>query len=200
MGWLDKILGSTEDSEGAVSKLSETKKCSRCGKILPLSDFPICKISKDGYATYCTSCAKKKRSKKKESEKRNSGWIYVITNPAFANDLPIDKATLTLPYKIGFTTKTVEERIKEYRAGAIWDYVIYGRVEVNEDPKTVETKLHKFLKDSHINTLSSSNEWYFVALDDVKQMLVNLGYPGGTWLSTYTLPNDYKEHIVNLHT
>lgn len=167
---LGEILDNQDSPESVISKLSEAKKPSRS------------------------------KPDKTSTKKRSSGWIYVISNPAFANDMPIDKATLTLPYKIGFTTKSVEERIKEYRAGVIWDYVIYGSVEVDEDPKTVETKLHKFLQDSHINTLSSGNEWYLVPLAEVKQMLANLGYTGGTWLSEYTLPTDYKEHIVRLHT
>ena len=36
----------------------KTKRCSKCGRILPLSEFSKCKSSKDGRFSYCKDCKK----------------------------------------------------------------------------------------------------------------------------------------------
>lgn len=45
------------------------KKCNGCGKIKPLSDFPIDRSRKDGRFHWCFDCNKKKASKRRKKIK-----------------------------------------------------------------------------------------------------------------------------------
>lgn len=45
------------------------KKCNGCGKIKPLSDFPIDRSSKDGRFHWCFDCNKKKSSERRKKIK-----------------------------------------------------------------------------------------------------------------------------------
>lgn len=46
------------------------KKCNGCGKIKPLSDFPIDRSRKDGRFHWCFDCNKKKASKRRKKIKQ----------------------------------------------------------------------------------------------------------------------------------
>lgn len=45
------------------------KKCDGCGKIKPLSDFPIDRSRKDGRFHWCFDCNKKKASERRKKNK-----------------------------------------------------------------------------------------------------------------------------------
>lgn len=47
----------------------ETKKCPRCGRELPLSEFYVNKSKPDGHGTYCKECQKKMSAEYYELEK-----------------------------------------------------------------------------------------------------------------------------------
>lgn len=38
--------------------MEKTKKCSKCGRVLPVSSFYRNRTTKDGYQTYCKDCMK----------------------------------------------------------------------------------------------------------------------------------------------
>ena len=46
------------------------KKCNGCGKIKPLSDFPIDRSRKDGRFHWCLDCNKKKSSERRKKIKQ----------------------------------------------------------------------------------------------------------------------------------
>lgn len=65
----------------------ETKKCSKCGTILPVSDFNKDARFSDGLAKYCKPCLKAYRS----SGKSNSGGgklLRVYSNPDLSRYTP----------------------------------------------------------------------------------------------------------------
>lgn len=54
----------------------ETKKCSRCGRILPLDQFSKKAKSKDGLQPYCKDCYKEIFKLRNSSEESDSGTYY----------------------------------------------------------------------------------------------------------------------------
>lgn len=61
---------------------TQTKKCNRCGRELPLSEFSRNHSAKDGYDYYCRSCKstmhKESRERTKANKAKKSG-IYPAT-------------------------------------------------------------------------------------------------------------------------
>ena len=103
-----------------------TKKCPKCGKELPLSNFSKCSTKKDGLQVYCKDCAKKYNNKyyEKTTEDNRSLVSYgteelkkaligrgltVLVNPT-ARELMLELK------KMGFSgeldhTKTIVEKV-----------------------------------------------------------------------------------------
>lgn len=48
----------------------ETKKCAKCGRELPVSEFYKSKVHKDGYQSYCKDCIKENNRTKKSDIKQ----------------------------------------------------------------------------------------------------------------------------------
>jgi hypothetical protein len=68
-----------------------TKKCSKCGRELPLSRFSKCVSLKDGLQKTCKECASlynKERYKAKASEKEERHLMKVFSNPELAKFQP----------------------------------------------------------------------------------------------------------------
>lgn len=87
----------------------KTKKCSRCGKVLPLSDFYTNKSKPDGYGCYCKECA---RSIQREYEtnrkaKMNSEKVKeVAKDPVELPTVPVVKVQIDTPAQ---KTKTLDD-------------------------------------------------------------------------------------------
>lgn len=68
-----------------------TKKCSKCGRELPLSRFSKCTSQKDGLQKTCKECASsynKERYKAKTFEKEGCHLVKVYSNPELAKVQP----------------------------------------------------------------------------------------------------------------
>lgn len=68
-----------------------TKKCSKCGRELPLSRFSKCASLKDGLQKTCKECASlynKERYKAKASDKEGCHLVKVYSNPELAKFQP----------------------------------------------------------------------------------------------------------------
>lgn len=68
-----------------------TKKCSKCGRELPISRFSKCRSMKDGLQKTCKECASsynKERYKAKSSEKEERHLMKVFLNPELAKFQP----------------------------------------------------------------------------------------------------------------
>lgn len=72
----------------------KTKRCSKCGNELPLTEFHISRNSADGYQGYCKTCkslaAKESyvRSKERESSGDAKSLVKVYSNPELAKYTP----------------------------------------------------------------------------------------------------------------
>lgn len=68
-----------------------TKKCSKCGRELPLSRFSKCTSQKDGLQKMCKECVSsynKERYKAKTSDKEGCHLVKVYSNPELAKFQP----------------------------------------------------------------------------------------------------------------
>ena len=65
----------------------ETKKCTKCGRELPRSEFWKNPTREDGLQEYCKECGKE-YFKKKRSKPSNSSLKKVFTNPELAKFTP----------------------------------------------------------------------------------------------------------------
>ena len=68
-----------------------TKKCSKCGRELPLSRFSKCTSLKDGLQRMCKECSasyNKTRKMVKNSEKEGCHLVKVYSNPELAKFQP----------------------------------------------------------------------------------------------------------------
>ena len=68
-----------------------TKKCSKCGRELPLSRFSKCTSLKDGLQRTCKECVSsynKERYKAKASDKEGCHLVKVYSNPELAKFQP----------------------------------------------------------------------------------------------------------------
>lgn len=69
-------------------------------------------------------------------------------------------------YKIGYTARDVETRIKEFKTGNCSDFEIVHIYEPMDFPVTIETSLHKHFYDKKIN-----GEWFNLTSNDVDNFL-----------------------------
>ena len=85
----------------------ETKKCSRCGRELPVTEFGKNKSAKDGLQVFCKECFRQyARNKKADAPKQGGGLQPVYTNPQLAN----------------FTPRQLMEELKA--RGFRWEYML----------------------------------------------------------------------------
>lgn len=62
-----------------------TKKCSKCGRVLPLSDFNKNKRTADGYQCQCRDCSREYWTEYYERQKRKKGGVTVKAQPVVAS-------------------------------------------------------------------------------------------------------------------
>ena len=82
--------------------MEQEKKCSRCGRILPLSEFYKKTRAKDGHQAYCKKC-QAEQNKQKSARKRTSNSLLADFTPRqLIEELRARgyKGTLTYTYKI----------------------------------------------------------------------------------------------------
>lgn len=82
----------------------ETKKCTHCGRILPISEFYKARKTKDGLQAYCKECSKESANKSHKKKNGSLGKVEVGDGipEALKNALSIaknDKEDLILPTK-----------------------------------------------------------------------------------------------------
>jgi|AntRauTorcE11897_2_1112592.scaffolds.fasta_scaffold01182_5 hypothetical protein len=82
--------------------------------------------------------------------------IYLVSSK-------IDDMTV---YKIGYTARSVETRIKEFKTGNCSEFEIIHIYEPLDFPVTIETSLHKHFYDKKIN-----GEWFSLTEQDVESFL-----------------------------
>lgn len=54
---------------------NKAKKCTMCGRVLTLDHFKKVGVAKDGHASHCKDCAKKKRREKLENKVEDGAII-----------------------------------------------------------------------------------------------------------------------------
>ena len=64
----------------------ETKRCSQCGKELPINSFYKDRSSKDGLGFYCKTCVKSNKTSRRADT--GGGLARVFTNPDLAKFKP----------------------------------------------------------------------------------------------------------------
>lgn len=92
----------------------------------------------------------------------NSGYIYVISNPAFAEKM----------VKIGFTTRKPEERLDELdQAGLPTEYIEHYRI-YTKDARKLEKRLHEYFAAQRFRP---DKEFFKVEPYEVYQVLLKWG-------------------------
>lgn len=118
-----------------------TKECNRCGKILPIHDFPAHKRTPDGYYGQCIHCMRDRRLfEYKAKHTPRSGYVYVI------------KAMDDL-YKIGIADN-IKTRFRMLQAQCPIPVILLYSCYF-EDCVKVESELHRICKQYH-----SHFEWF----------------------------------------
>jgi len=125
------------------------------------------------------------------------GKVYVVYNEWIK-----DPETGEMPYKIGITKNTVDDRFYGLGLKMPGEFVCYFAYKFNENYAKVEKTLHKMLNQSNIN-----GEWFSIneeALDGIKQVCE---LAGGVLITekikeeieevTENKINPYLENIVN---
>lgn len=77
---------SVSDVSSEAASTSIMKKCSKCGRTLPISEFERHNKAKDGYHRFCKECGSTNKGKKQNNKYRPVSYI----------PQPGNKATLTL--------------------------------------------------------------------------------------------------------
>ncbi len=90
-------------------------------------------------------------------KKSMKGYVYVLSNPSMPN-----------LYKIGMTTRTVEERVKELdTTGVPTPYKIELSIQTN-NPKQFERFLHRCFNQNRVN---NKREFFNVSLSQIKSTI-----------------------------
>jgi hypothetical protein len=89
----------------------ETKRCSKCGRILPLTDFFQCKSRKDGVQSFCKECHKL-ANKESKAKRLDEKLKKVYSNPDLAK----------------YTPRELMAELKT--RGYTWDYMLEPRREI----------------------------------------------------------------------
>jgi len=116
--------------------------------------------------------------------KKEFGYVYILSNPIFIANI----------YKIGHTTQTVEERVKEiYKTGVpvIFKIELAKYVKFPED---VEKDMHR---DFYYYRINKKREFFLIDLVMIKKYLDNI--PGiYTHFDGEQIPNYYGEfHVLD---
>lgn len=82
--------------------MEQEKKCSRCGRILPLSEFYKKTRVKDGHQTYCKKCQAEQNKQKSATKTISNSLLAGFTPRQLIEELRARgyKGTLTYTYKI----------------------------------------------------------------------------------------------------
>ncbi|XZF61025.1 MAG: GIY-YIG nuclease family protein [Gloeotrichia echinulata DVL01] len=100
------------------------------------------------------------------------GYVYLL------------RSGTTPKYKIGITTRTVEQRVKELNRGQAPDPITAVHwIWTNFDCKTVESELHKYCKSRHHN-----GEWFIFSEGEVDQVIAQMN----TYKSARSQPNNQQ--------
>ena len=70
-------------------------------------------------------------------------------------------------YKIGYTKRTIQERIKEFKTGNASDFEIVNSFKTNWGSK-IESLLHRSYKDKKVN-----GEWFDLSEQDLSEFTIN---------------------------
>lgn len=103
----------------------------------------------------------KRFNKVGRSDGRIKGYVYIISNPSFKDNI----------YKIGMTERTVPQRIKElFTTGVPTPFVVELKV-AHKNPKKLEDYLHVRLSKYRVN---KRREFFQVSLTKIRSELNHL--------------------------
>ena len=69
-------------------------------------------------------------------------------------------------YKIGFTKRSVEQRIKDFKTGNASDFLIEQVFQCDKYHITVEKRLHNHFNSKHVN-----GEWFLLEKNDIYEFV-----------------------------
>ncbi len=103
------------------------------------------------------------------------GCVYILENPAMPDLI-----------KIGYTTRTAEERAKELYEGmtGVPTPFVVAHIENCDEPRKLEAAVHKKLSNYRIN---NNREFFKYPADDAYQLLLDLHrYQNMSWWRRWT--------------
>lgn len=116
-----------------------------------------------------------------------SGFVYVISNiGSFGENV----------YKIGMTRRLEpQDRIDELGDASVPFKFDLHAIVFSDDTPTLETELHRILKDYQVNKMNNKKEFFKVELSKIKEVLNN--YPGIniTYYDDIPKATEYRESI-----
>ena len=133
------------------------KECSECGEIKEAFDFYSSKAESDGFCKKCKVCSGGSKLKNSRGiNKYISGFIYVISNPAWSEWVKIGRAT------------SPEDRLSSYQTGSpLRDYSLEYSLYV-EDTYVYE----KYFNDNY--SQSNSGEWYMMSINGAIEIIESI--------------------------
>jgi len=114
----DKCPSHADASEveqlGPVTRPERRKRCSKCGKLRPISAFPKHSTSSDGYAAYCRECknglAKERRFK--DPVARLKHYIVTRIKNEFPKEMVPDDIHTNLELYLGYKLFTLQKHLR----------------------------------------------------------------------------------------
>jgi predicted HTH domain antitoxin len=110
--------GLSKKTEPAV----ETKRCSKCGQVLPITDFNKSKANKDGLQNYCRDCQKHFAAERNKKLSRNESVYQKVKEEK--EDVKVHNLSKVYAHSelARFTPRQLMEELKQ--RGYRWEYMI----------------------------------------------------------------------------
>lgn len=99
----------------------ETKRCSKCGQVLPITDFNKSKATKDGLQNYCRDCQKHSAAERNKKLSRNESVYQKVKEEEDVKFHNLQKV-YSHPDLSRFTPRQLMEELKQ--RGWRWEYMI----------------------------------------------------------------------------
>lgn len=140
----ESLILPIEDFRGSLNLTLQLKRCSRCGELKPLKDFPKNNTVKDGYNSCCKACIKLSNDANKDAKatyrEENRNRIY-SQNKVYRE----------------LNKDVINQKAKEYRENNGSYYAEYSREysKINSDKVKARTAKRRALKKS----VSTTDPW-----------------------------------------
>jgi len=97
--------------------------------------------------------------------------VYAIFSPSLMENYG-EAGLNKYPIKVGRTNRTLEQRLQELQTGSHLDLRV-GLQLLTNDSRSLELKLHKYLSAMKIPSRSSSSEWFYSNLQEIRDLFQN---------------------------